>query len=172
MKRIALISDSHGYMDASIFSHLQEVDEIWHAGDIGDEYVIHDLPSNKILRVITGNIDDYMMQQRFPVELFFEIEGVLILMIHIGGIPPRYAKGIKAKIKALKPNLFVCGHSHICKIMYDKELECLYINPGAVGNQGFHHTKTMLKFEIDAGMIKNMRVVELGRRGKYPESIT
>lgn len=172
MKKIALISDSHSHMDAHLFPHLSDVDEIWHAGDIGQYGILAGLPSDKVMRIITGNIDDYAMQQRFPAELFFEVEGVRILMIHIGGVPPRYAKGIKSKIKSVKPDLFVCGHSHICKVMYDKELECLYVNPGAVGNQGFHHMKTMLLFELDAGKVKNMRVVELGKRGKYPESTT
>ncbi|HSI77331.1 MAG TPA: metallophosphoesterase family protein [Lunatimonas sp.] len=170
MKKIALISDSHSHLDTNIFNHFAGVDEIWHAGDIGQEDILHRLPADCVKRIITGNIDDTTMQQKYPSELFFELEGLRILMIHIGGSPPRYAKGIKAKIKSLKPNVFVCGHSHICKVLYDKEMDCLYVNPGAVGNQGFHHMKTMLTFELHAGKVKNMCVVELGRRGKYPES--
>lgn len=169
MKKIALISDSHSHLDTNTIKYLEGVDEIWHAGDIGQEEVLHCLPSTCIKRIITGNIDDHLMQQKYPAELFFELEGLRILMIHIGGSPPRYAKGIQAKIKNLRPTLFVCGHSHICKIFYDKELNCLYVNPGAVGNQGFHHMKTMLTFDLDAGKVKNMFVIELGRRGKYPE---
>ena len=170
MKKIGLISDSHGYLDDNVLGHLVEVDEVWHAGDIGQEDVLHRLPMDSVKRIITGNIDDHPMQQKYPAELFFELEGMRILMIHIGGTPPRYAKGIKAKIQSLKPNVFVCGHSHICKVVYDRELECLYVNPGAIGNQGFHHMKTMLTFELDSGKVKNMCVVELGRRGKSPES--
>lgn len=171
MKKIALISDSHSHIDDHLNSYILEVDEIWHAGDIGQEVVLQKLPLGKEIRVITGNIDDYMMQQKFPSELFFELEGVRILMVHIGGTPPRYAKGIKTKIQSLKPDLFVCGHSHICKVIFDKELDCLYVNPGAVGNQGFHHVKTMLTFELESGKVKNMNVIELGRRGNYPESV-
>jgi putative phosphoesterase len=170
MKKIALISDSHSHLDEHLLTYLEEVDEIWHAGDIGQEVVLQRLPADSVKRIITGNIDDHVMQQNFPAELFFELEGMRILMIHIGGTPPRYAKGIKSKIRSLNPDLFVCGHSHICKVVYDKELKCLYVNPGAVGNQGFHHMKTMLLFDLDEGKVKNMRVVELGRRGKYPES--
>ena len=171
MKKIALISDSHSHIDDHLNSYILEVDEIWHAGDIGQEVVLQKLPLGKEIRVITGNIDDYMMQQKFPSELFFELEGVRILMVHIGGTPPRYAKGIKTKIQSLKPDLFVCGHSHICKVIFDKELDCLYVNPGAVGNQGFHHVKTMLTIELESGKVKNMNVIELGRRGNYPESV-
>nr|MBI1232155.1 YfcE family phosphodiesterase [Cytophagales bacterium] len=170
MKKIALISDSHGHFDSHLFPHLTDVDEIWHAGDIGKETILDALPKGKVFRIITGNIDDANLRQSFPEEYFFELEGLRILMIHIGGVPPRYAKGVKPKIRSMRPDLFVCGHSHICKVMYDKELNCLYLNPGAVGNHGFHQVKTMLTFELDAGKVKNMHVVELGKRGKYPES--
>lgn len=170
MKKIALISDSHSHLDTNLFNHLIGIDEVWHAGDIGQEDVLHRLPTDCVKRIITGNIDDSLMQQKYPAELFFELEGMRILMIHIGGNPPRYAKGIKSKIKSLQPDIFVCGHSHICKVVYDREVECLYVNPGAVGNHGFHHIKTMLTFDLEAGKVKNMNVVELGRRGKYPES--
>lgn len=165
MKKIALISDSHSHIDERTLSYLSGVDEIWHAGDIGQKNVLDQLPKDKVTRIITGNIDDHQMQQDYPAELFFELEGMRILMIHIGGTPPRYAKGIKAKIRSVRPTMFVCGHSHICKVVYDEDLECLYLNPGAIGNQGFHHIKTMLMFELAAGKVKNLCVVELGRRG-------
>lgn len=166
MIKIALISDSHSYIDEATLSHLREVDEIWHAGDIGDHRVIEALPPGKIQRVIFGNIDDSKMQNKFPETLIFKVEGMKILMTHIGGKPPRYAKGIKALLKTEKPQLFVCGHSHICKVEYDRELNCLYLNPGAIGQHGFHIMRTMLLFEIDAGKIQNLRVVELGKRGR------
>ena len=166
MIKIALISDSHGYLDLSVLEHLQEVDEIWHAGDIGEIEILNSLPAGKKSRVITGNIDDNQARMLYPEEQIFEIEGVKIFMLHIGGKPPGYAKGVKNRIKSIEPHLFVCGHSHICKVEFDKNLNCLYMNPGAIGQQGFHLMRTMLLFELDNGKIKNLRVVELGKRGK------
>jgi uncharacterized protein len=166
MKKIALISDSHGHLDPGILDHLIETDEIWHAGDIGEIEILNRLPSDKQLRVITGNIDDHQARLVYPEELVFEVEGVKVLMLHIGGKPPGYAKGVKERIRTISPHLFICGHSHICKVEFDKTLNCLYINPGAVGHQGFHVMRTMLLFELENGKIKNLRVVELGRRGK------
>jgi putative phosphoesterase len=164
--KIALISDSHGYLDSAVLTHLREVDEIWHAGDIGEIEILDRLPSGKNLRVITGNIDDHKARLIYPEERVFDIEGVKVLMLHIGGKPPGYAKGVKDRIRTISPHLFVCGHSHICKVEFDKNLNCLYMNPGAVGQQGFHVMRTMLLFELEDGKIKNLRVVELGRRGK------
>jgi len=164
--KIALISDSHGYLDSAVLMHLREADEIWHAGDIGEIEILGRLPSGKNLRVITGNIDDHQARLIYPEELVFDIEGVKVLMLHIGGKPPGYAKGVKDRIRTISPHLFVCGHSHICKVEFDKNLNCLYMNPGAVGQQGFHVMRTMLLFELEDGKIKNLRVVELGRRGK------
>lgn len=166
MVKVALISDSHGFIDEKVLAHLDDVDEIWHAGDIGSETVIEALPEGKVLRIVYGNIDDAEARLRYPEELFFETEGLKVLMIHIGGKSPYYAKGIKSKIAQLSPALFVCGHSHICKVEYDAKLNCLYMNPGAIGMQGFHQVRTLLKFEIEAGKPKNLRVVELGKKGK------
>jgi uncharacterized protein len=166
LKKIALISDSHGYIDSKALPHLNDADEIWHAGDIGEVTVLLQLPQNKVMRIITGNIDGYDIRHQFPEELFFEVEGVKIYMLHIGGKPPHYAKGVKSKIRALKPDVFVCGHSHICKVEYDSNLNCLYMNPGAIGQHGFHLVKTMLLFEVKESKIINLRVVELGKRGK------
>ncbi|QDH80826.1 metallophosphoesterase family protein [Echinicola soli] len=165
MVKIALISDSHSFIDDKILSHLQDVDEIWHAGDIGDEKVMEALPKDKKVRAVYGNIDDLACQQKYPEELIFDLEGARVMMIHIGGKPPRYAAGVKKHIKEIKPTIFICGHSHICKVEFDKELGCLYMNPGAVGNHGFHQVKTLLKFNLEAGQPKNLRVVELGKRG-------
>jgi putative phosphoesterase len=166
MVKIALISDSHGYMDQKVLKYLMDVDEIWHAGDIGDLKVTDQLPQDKILRIVTGNIDDADARAKFPEEIIFEREGVRILMLHIGGRPPRYAKGVRNKIKDNQATLFVCGHSHICKVELDKELNCLYMNPGAIGQHGFHLMRTLLLFEVEQGKIQNLRVVELGKRGK------
>jgi len=164
--KIALISDSHSYIDHKTISFLQDVDEIWHAGDIGEESVMEALPSGKRIRAVYGNIDDLACQERYPEWLEFDLEEVRVLMTHIGGKPPRYAKGVKNRIKSTKANLFVCGHSHICKVVFDQELDCLYMNPGAIGRQGFHQMRTLLLFDLDAGKIKNLKVVELGKRGE------
>jgi len=164
--KIALISDSHGYIDDAILKNLIAVDEVWHAGDIGDEEVMKRMPKGKKIRAVFGNIDDQETAQKYPEWEVFELEQVKAAMTHIGGKPPRYSKGIKAKLKELRPNLFICGHSHICKVEFDPALNCLYMNPGAIGRQGFHQIRTMLLFELDSGEVKNLRVVELGKRGK------
>jgi len=166
MKKIGLISDSHGYLDDNVLGHLVEVDEVWHAGDIGDLAILDYLPSDKVLRIITGNIDDQDARNRFPEALWFEPEGLKVGMIHIGGKPPQYAKGVKNLIRQHGVQLFVCGHSHICKVEFDKNLNCLYMNPGAIGQSGFHIIRTMLLFEIENGKIQNLKVVELGKRGR------
>ena len=162
---VALISDTHSHMDEGVLAHLNEADEIWHAGDIGAMEVVNRLPAGKVLRVVTGNIDDSDMGERFPEELLFEVEGVRVLMVHIGGNPKRYAKGIKSRIQKTGSGLFVCGHSHICRVEYDRQLNCLYINPGAVGLQGFHKVRTLLKFTLAKGKVSNLVVIELGKRG-------
>jgi len=165
MVKIALISDTHSSLPENAIKTLEEADEIWHAGDVGNPEVLDWLPKKPLLRVVYGNIDDHNLQREIPEEIVFESGGVKVFMIHIGGTPPRYAKGVKAKIKLHHPDLFVCGHSHICKVMHDKELDVLYMNPGAVGNHGFHQIKTMLIFELDK-TIKNLKVIELGKRGR------
>lgn len=164
-QKIALISDSHSYIDHKTLTYLEHVDEIWHAGDIGDRSVMAALPPNKTIRGVFGNIDDQAMQREFPEWLEFESEGVRVLMTHIGGKPPRYAKGVKERIRQSKAQLFICGHSHICKVEFDPSLNCLYMNPGAIGQQGFHQMRTLLLFDLENGKIQNLRVVELGRRG-------
>jgi putative phosphoesterase len=166
MKKIGLISDSHGNLDEKVVGHLKDVDEIWHAGDIGDLGILDNLPSDKVWRIITGNIDGLEARNRFPEELWFEVEGMKIGMIHIGGKPPQYAKGVKNLIAQNGLQVFVCGHSHICKVEFDKNLNCLYMNPGAIGQSGFHIVRTMLLFEIENAKIQNLRVVELGKRGR------
>lgn len=164
--KVALISDSHSHIDHKTLSYLQDVDEIWHAGDIGSMVVMNSLPQGKQIRAVFGNIDDLEIQSCYPEWASWESEGVKVLMTHIGGKPPRYAKGVRTRIKESNPQLFICGHSHICKVEYDKDLNCLYMNPGAIGQQGFHQMRTLLLFELETGQIKNLRVVELGKRGK------
>ncbi len=164
--KIALISDSHSYIDHKTLTYLQDCDEIWHAGDIGSMDVMQALPAGKVIRAVFGNIDDAELQEQYPEQLIFTVGGVKVLMTHIGGKPPRYAKGVKQLIREIQPQLFICGHSHICKVEFDAALGCLYMNPGAIGQQGFHTMRTMLLFELDAGRINNLRVVELGKRGR------
>ena len=166
MKRIALISDSHSHIDENVIRHLSGVDEIWHAGDIGDTRILESLPPGKSTRIITGNIDDHHARDLYPDHLLFETEGLKVLMVHIGGKPPRYTNDIKEQIALSRPGIFACGHSHICRVEYDQKLDCLYMNPGAIGQHGFHVMRTLLLFEIEEGKVKNLRVVELGKRGK------
>lgn len=163
--KIALISDSHSYIDHKTLSYLQDVDEIWHAGDIGTLDVMEALPKNKPIRGVYGNIDDQTIQENYPEWQEFELGDVKVLMTHIGGKPPHYAKGVKQKIKESGAQLFICGHSHICKVEFDPSLNCLYMNPGAMGRHGFHIMRTMLLFDLADGKIQNLRVVELGKRG-------
>lgn len=164
--KIALISDSHSYIDHKTLQYLESVDEIWHAGDIGAQEVMEQLPEGKRVRAVYGNIDDEDCRTRYPEWDAFEVEGVKVLMTHIGGKPPRYAKGVLPRIKAEMPQVFICGHSHICKVEFDQKLNCLYMNPGAIGQQGFHQMRTFLLFELEDGKVKNLNVVELGRRGR------
>lgn len=164
--KIALISDSHGYIDHITLQFLENVDEIWHAGDIGSMEVMEALPDGKTIRGVYGNIDGVVIQEFYPEWQEFQVEGVKVLMTHIGGKPPRYAKGVKKRIQEVKPTIFVCGHSHICKVEFDRALNCLYMNPGAIGQQGFHQIRTLLLFEIDGEKVLNLRVAELGKRGK------
>ncbi len=165
--KIGLISDTHSFLDPKVFDHFQSCDEIWHAGDVGDIAVIEQLKAFKPVRGVFGNIDDQSVRQKYPEKLVFEVEGVKVYMIHIGGTPPRYAKGVKADLKKEKPRLFICGHSHILKVMPDKELDnMLYMNPGAAGRQGFHRMRTLLRFDLEAGSIKNLEAIELGKRGQ------
>ena len=164
MKKILLLSDTHSYIDKQILRHVEEADEVWHAGDIGDISVTDQIKALKPLRAVYGNIDDHnTVRLEFPEVNTFFCEGVKVLMIHIGGYPKRYAKGVRDLLKAEKPKLFICGHSHILKVIYDKDLQLLHLNPGAIGTHGFHKVRTMLKFEIDRTEIKNMQIVEYER---------
>ena len=165
MKKIGLISDTHSYLDEKVFEHFKDVDEIWHGGDFGNAAIADALKAVKPLRGVYGNIDGYDISSEFPEELIFMCEGVKVFIKHIGGYPGRYAPGVKNIIIKEKPQLFISGHSHILKIMYDEKLQCLHINPGAAGLQGWHKVKTLIRFVIDGKQIKNCEVIELGKRG-------
>ena len=163
--RIGLLSDTHGYLDEAVFKHFDACDEIWHAGDFGTAAIADQLQAAKLLRGVYGNIDGYDISGEFPEELIFMCEDVKVFIKHIGGYPGRYAPGVKNIIIKEKPQLFISGHSHILKIMYDEKLQCLHINPGAAGLQGWHKVKTLIRFVIDGKQIKNCEVIELGKRG-------
>ena len=165
--KIGLISDTHGYLDEQVFKYFQECDEIWHAGDIGTLELIKKLEGFKPVKAVWGNIDGKEIRAHYPENQVFECEGKKIWMTHIGGKPPLYARGIKARLKEIQPHIFICGHSHILRVITDDKIgNLLYVNPGAAGLQGFHKIRTLLRFEITAGKIANMQVVELGKRGQ------
>lgn len=164
MTKILLLSDTHSHMDDTILKYVRQADEVWHAGDIGSLSVTDSIAKLKPLRAVYGNIDDHMIQKEFPLNARFFCEGVAILMTHIGGYPPKYNSRTRALLKADLPKLFICGHSHILKVMMDKPLGVLHMNPGACGKHGFHQMRTMLRFTIDGEDIKDLEVVEIGRR--------
>ena len=163
MKKISLLSDTHGILDERFIPHLKNSDEIWHAGDIGSLDVYDKLTKLSDVKAVYGNIDDHKIRIGLKSELFFKCEGVNIYMTHIGGYPGKYSKGIKEKIKKTNPNIFICGHSHILKIMNDKKNKLLFLNPGAAGNHGVHKVKTIIKFDIDDKEIRNLKIIELKR---------
>ena len=165
MTKIGLLSDTHNYLDEAIFKHFEQCDEIWHAGDFGTIDIANKLRAFKPLKGVYGNIDGYDVRSEFPEQLLFQCEGVKVLMKHIGGYPGRYAPGVKNVIIAQQPQLFISGHSHILKIMYDDKLHCLHMNPGAAGVHGWHKVRTLVRFAIDGEDIKNCEVIELGKKG-------
>lgn len=162
MKKILLLSDTHSFLDQRIIKHLQDVDEVWHAGDIGDILVCDEIKSYcTTTRVVFGNIDNNVLRAEYQKDLYFNCEGVKVWMTHIGGYPPKYRGQIKNIIKSQGIKLFVCGHSHILKVIYDKEINCLHMNPGAIGTYGIHHVQTALKFKLEKGEVKELSIVEL-----------
>lgn len=163
--KIGLMSDTHSFLDKRVFEYFKEVDEIWHAGDIGDPKVADELEAFKPLRAVFGNIDNQDIRARFPENLRWNTEGVSVWMTHIGGYPGKYPTRIKDGFRSEDCDLFICGHSHILKIIPDKIHNLLHINPGACGNEGFHKVKTLVRFEIVDGKFQNMEVIELGLRG-------
>lgn len=165
MKRILLLSDTHSYIDDRILDFAKEADEVWHAGDIGDLKVTDTLKKAATLRAVFGNIDNHSARAEFPRNNIFQVEGLKVFITHIGGYPGRYAAGIKEELEKERPGLFICGHSHITKVAFDKTLNLLHMNPGAAGIHGFHSMRTMLRFTIENGKVENLEVIELGKRG-------
>lgn len=164
MLRIGLLSDTHGWWDEKYEEYFRDCDEIWHAGDIGSDDVAYRLSMLKPLRAVYGNIDGQSLRSQYPKTAKFQIENVKVMMTHIGGYPGRYAPEIRKELYAYRPKLFVTGHSHILKVMYDETLQCLHMNPGAAGKSGFHQVRTLLRFVIDEDKIKDLEVIELGKR--------
>lgn len=163
MKKILLLSDTHSHIDDTIIKYVKQADEVWHAGDIGDLKVTDAIEALKPLRAVYGNIDDAKARATFPLDLKFNCEDVSVYITHIGGYPGKYKQRILEDIYANPPKLFICGHSHILKVMPDKKTGLLHMNPGAIGLHGFHKVRTMLRFEIDGSKIQNLEVIELSR---------
>jgi putative phosphoesterase len=169
--KIGLLSDTHGYLDKKVFEYFSSCDEVWHAGDIGTSAVADELEVFKPLRAVFGNVDDKALQLRFPEDLYFNCEDLSVWITHIGGSPPNYNPRIKKLLQKQVPDIFICGHSHILRIKKDPAFhDMLYLNPGAAGNHGFHHMKTLVRFEVCGKEIKNLEVIELGKRGLLIQS--
>jgi putative phosphoesterase len=160
MKKILLISDTHSYIDERIIHYAKNVDQVWHAGDIGDINVMDSLKEVSNVKAVHGNIDNNIIRKEYSENLRFKCEEVDVWITHIGGYPGRYSKKIKNIINDNPPDLFVCGHSHILKVINDKKLNLLHINPGAIGKQGFHKVRTMVRFEISKKEINNLEIIE------------
>ena len=161
MTRIGLISDTHNYLDESVFEHFKNCDEIWHGGDFGTVEIADKLKDFKPFKGVYGNIDGMDIRKEYPEQLVFMCEGVKILIRHIGGYPPKYNPETKKEMLIHEPQLFISGHSHILKVMYDSKLSCLHMNPGAAGKQGWHKIRTLLRFNIDGIEMKDCEVIEL-----------
>ena len=164
MKKILLLSDTHSHIDENILKYVKLADEVWHAGDIGDLKVTDAIKKLKPLKAVYGNIDDAKARAEYPEHNRFMCEDVDVWITHIGGYPPRYNNRVREKLKQNPPRLFICGHSHILKVMPDKKLNVLHMNPGAVGIHGFHKVRTMLRFTIDGEKIDNLEVIEFQRK--------
>ena len=164
MIKVGLLSDTHGWWDEKYATYFHTCDEIWHAGDIGSITIANNLNIIKPLRAVYGNIDGQDIRVVYPKTAHFTVEDVKVMMTHIGGYPGRYDPAIRAELYETKPQLFITGHSHILKVMFDKRLNCLHINPGAAGKSGFHQVRTLIRFTIDRSEIKDLEVIELKHR--------
>ena len=160
---IGLLSDTHGFLHPAVQKHLKDVDEIWHAGDIGSLQVLQKLEELAPVRAVFGNIDDHQVRAACPEIQKFELEGVRVLMTHIGGYPGKYERSIYHVLRSYQPKLFISGHSHILKVIPDKKLNLLHINPGAAGNSGFHQVRTATRFVLEAGIIRDLEIWETPR---------
>jgi len=163
MRKIGLLSDTHGFLEPKLFEFFQSCDELWHSGDFGNLDTADQLAAFKPLRGVYGNIDDHKVRAVYPKHIKFRCEEVKVWMTHIGGYPGHYDKSVMPGLLDEAPNLFVCGHSHILRVMFDKKFNFLYLNPGACGHYGFHKVKTFLRFEIEESNIKNLEILELPR---------
>ena len=161
MKKISLLSDTHSVLDERFIPHLKDSDEIWHAGDIGSLVIYDKLNEISKVKAVYGNIDNHQIRITLASEVFFKCEGLNIYMTHIGGYPGKYSKAVKEKIEKTKPDIFICGHSHILKVMNDKINNLLFINPGAAGNHGIHQVKTIVQFIINEKKISDLKIIEL-----------
>lgn len=164
MIKILLLSDTHSHIDDTIVKYVNQADEVWHAGDIGSLVVTDTIKSIKPLRAVFGNIDDDKARMEFPLHNRFMCEGVDVWITHIGGYPGKYNQAIREELRANPPKIFICGHSHILKVQFDKSLNLLHMNPGAAGVSGFHQIRTMLRFEIDGDKIQSLEIVEIGKK--------
>jgi len=164
MTRIGLISDTHGYLDENVLKHFENCNEIWHAGDFGTIEIAHSLKQKKELKAVYGNIDGQDIRSEFPEQLIFMCEEVKVMIRHIGGYPPKYNPETKKELLIHQPKLFISGHSHILKIMYDDKINCLHMNPGAAGKHGWQKVRTIIRFAIDGKEIKDCEVIELGKK--------
>ena len=164
--KIGLLSDTHGWLDERVFHYFEDCDEVWHAGDIGTLVVIEQLAAFKPIRAVHGNIDGQDIRMTYPQDQHFECEGLQVWMTHIGGKPPRYTPTVLSQLQQKVPDIFVCGHSHILRVMHDAQHPpLLYLNPGAAGREGFHKVRTLLRFEIKDRQVRDMQAIELGKRG-------
>ena len=162
--KITLLSDTHGYLDDGIRRHFQWADEVWHAGDFGPGVADELDTLGKPVRGVWGNIDPIPLRMRHPVVNQFEVAGIRVWMTHIGGYPGHYAPRVRAALLEARPAIMICGHSHILKAGSDPALGLLHLNPGAAGKHGFHHVRTLLRFQLEAGKVSELQVVELGKR--------
>lgn len=162
MTKIGLISDTHSFLDDAVFRHFEQCDEVWHAGDFGNLELSDQLAAFKPLRGVFGNIDGQDIGRVHPLDQRFKCEDVDVWMTHIGGYPDRYDRRVKADIYVNPPQLFISGHSHILKVIYDKKISCLHLNPGAAGKQGWQKVRTLMRFNIDGDKIQDLQIIELG----------
>jgi putative phosphoesterase len=164
MTRIGLISDTHGWLDEAVFKHFEQCDQIWHGGDFGDLQIAEQLAAFRPLKGVYGNIDGHDIRSFYPLVQTWKCEQLQVYMTHVGGYPNRYAPGVKQALVEKEAGLFISGHSHILKVIYDDKIACLHMNPGAAGRHGWHTVRTVLRFSIDGKNIKDCEVIELGKR--------
>ncbi len=164
MVKIGLISDTHSYLDDTVLKHFENCDEIWHAGDIGLIEVAEKLAVFKPFKAVYGNIDTADVRNTYPENLRFKCEDVDVWITHIGGYPGRYSQLVKPEIYTNPPKLFICGHSHILKVIFDEKIKCLHLNPGAAGKQGWQKVRTLMRFAINGDKIQDLQIIELGEK--------